>query len=106
MLVAEYMVGSRRLDENKEEVICLVVSGDGLPADCQIGRSEIRRRLNRQDLILEFIENGVPVEWLELPGLPSSVVEILNTGVVLPVVDASTDNVVYCELQGLKAAHG
>ena len=106
MLVAEYMVGIRRLDESKEEVICLVVSGDGLPADCEIGRSEIRRRLNRQDLILEFIENGAPVDWVELPGLPQNVVDLLNTGVALPVVDASAENVVYCQLQGLKAAHG
>jgi hypothetical protein len=82
MLVTEYLVGA---DEDGKP-LCLVVK-EVLPLDCQPGRSELVHKVNRQDLIMEFLQDGLPVDWILFPDLPAAVVELLERGESLRVID-------------------
>lgn len=75
MLITDYLVG--RCDEQKP--LCLVVK-DVIPEGCQLGRNELVKKTDRQDLIQEFTQDGLPVEWAIFPDLPADVVELLESG--------------------------
>lgn len=96
MLLTEYLVGRREVG-TEQEVLCLVVDSV-LPKDLKAGRAEIVRKLNRQDLILEFVSESEPVEWFNFPDLPADVIEALNSGKKIPVVDASDETFVLASI--------
>lgn len=101
MLVTEYIVG--RAEKGPEpnavgKALCLVVNSV-LPTDCEAGRIDLVQKLHRVDLIMEFLQDGLPVEWLNLPGLPSDVVDMLKRGETIPVVDESDKSMVTCCLR-------
>ncbi|CAM5403828.1 hypothetical protein SSTU70S_02812 [Stutzerimonas stutzeri] len=93
MLITDYLVG--RDAEGKP--LCLAVK-NVLPQDCQHNRSDLVNKLTRKDLVLEFIEDGSPVDWLTFPDLPSDVVELLESGEHLRIVDNADDAFVECVL--------
>lgn len=86
MLITDYVVG--RDDEGKP--LCLVVR-DVLPTDCHTGHSDLVRKLARHDLIQEFVSDGMPCEWIKFPDLPPDVVELLESGATLKIVDSSDE---------------
>lgn len=98
MLLTEYLVGRREVGD-KQEVLCLVVDLI-LPKDLKAGRAEIVRKMNRQDLILEFVSDNEPVEWFAFPDLPQDVIELLSAGKQIPVVDTSDETFVMASISG------
>jgi len=93
MLVTDYLIG--RDDEGR--CYCLLVK-DVLPLDCVPGRSELVSKLTRQDLVQEFVQDGVPVDWITFPDLPRDVVELLKAGGCLTIMDESDSSTVACSL--------
>src|SRR5690554_1219851 len=86
MLITDYVVGR----DNEGKPLCLVVR-DVLPTDCHTGQTELVRKLARHDLIQEFVSDGMPCEWIKFPDLPKDVVELLQAGVTLKIVDAADE---------------
>jgi len=97
MLVTEYVVGRQTVEGRKGELLCLVVNSV-LPRDCDLGRSDLVHKAHRKDLILEYVQDGDPVEWICLPDLPSDVVELLSQGRSIPVIDSSDSTCVMCKV--------
>lgn len=94
MLITDYMVGR---DEQKK-CLALVVK-DVLPLDCSAGRCHLVKKLNRQDLVQEFIQDGVPTDWLMFPDLPADVIALLENGGALTIVDAADDSSISCVIE-------
>mgnify|MGYP000219924517 CR=1 FL=1 len=99
MLVTDYLVGR----DEKGNLVSLVVQ-DVLPVDCLPGRSEIVARIARQDLVQEFVQDGVPVDWIAFPDLPEDVVELLQAGKSLTIIDKSDDTAFSCVLSPMHAS--
>jgi hypothetical protein len=106
MLVTEYLVG-RSGPEDATEVPCLIVQSV-LPRDCKVGSAELLPKVARQDLVLEFLdEDNGPAEWLCFPDLPADVIELLQGGTAIPVVDCSDKSRVMARIAPTKLArHG
>lgn len=101
MLLTEYVVGRHRQEGGKDRILCLIVQSV-LPTDCKAGRAELVPKLARQDLVLEFVDNNEPVEWLKFPDLPRDVIEAFQEGQSIPVVDVSDNSYVVAKIdQGL-----
>ncbi|MBF6615605.1 MAG: hypothetical protein ITG07_02655 [Candidimonas sp.] len=94
MLITGYMVGR---DEGGA-CIALVVR-DVLPVGCSTGRCHLVRKLNRQDLVQEFVQDGVPSDWLMFPDLPADVVALLENGGELKITDAADDSTISCVIE-------
>lgn len=82
MLITEYLVGK----DSDGKSLCLVVKGV-LPTECVPGRSELVQKVNRQDLVQEFVQDGMPVDWVVFPDLPRDVIELLESGAGLKIID-------------------
>lgn len=82
MLITDYLVGS----DEEGRPLCLVVK-DVLPLDCQPGRTDLVQKMNRQDLVQEFVQDGLPVDWVVFPDLPQDVIELLQRGDSLKLID-------------------
>ncbi|ENA26999.1 hypothetical protein HMPREF1487_09478 [Pseudomonas sp. HPB0071] len=91
MLVTDYLVGR----DNEGRCLCLVVD-NVIPLDCSPGRSDLVSKMSRQDLVQEFVQDGVPVDWITFPDLPSDVVELLLSGQSLRILDQSDSTVIEC----------
>ncbi|ALN21984.1 hypothetical protein HN51_24460 [Ectopseudomonas mendocina] len=102
MLVTEYLVGRQSKGGREGEPLCLIVNSV-LPTDCKPGRADLARKMHRKDLILEFVQDGAPVEWISLPDLPADVVELLSQGRSIPVIDSADWTCVVCRLQAVEA---
>lgn len=96
MLLTQYLVGRKKVGD-REDVLVLVVDSV-LPTDLKAGRAEIVPKMTRQDLVLEFVSDSEPVEWLNFPDLPRDVVDALKRGERIPVVDSSDDSIVMVEI--------
>ena len=94
MLITDYLVGR---DEG-EACIALVVR-DVLPVGCSAGRCHLVRKLNRQDLVQEFIQDGVPSDWLMFPDLPADVIALLESGGALTITDAADNSSIECVIE-------
>jgi len=94
MLITDYLVGR----DNEQKCLGLVVQ-DVLPVDCSAGRCHLVKRLNRQDLVQEFVQDGVPIDWVLFPDLPADVIAILEGGRALTIVDASDDSSISCMIE-------
>lgn len=93
MLITDYLVGR---DEN-EQFLDLVVKGV-LPTECTVGRCHLVHKVNRQDLVQEFVQDGMPVDWITFPDLPADVVKLLEAGVPVRVVDRDDESSIECLL--------
>lgn len=93
MLITDYLVGR----DDAGRVLCLAVDG-AIPLDCQPGRSSLISKFARQDLILEFIQDGAPVDWVTFPDLPTDVCNLLKAGEKLAIVDREDDVLIECAL--------
>ena len=93
MLITDYLVGR---DEN-DRFLDLVVKGV-LPTDCSVGRCTLVRRVSRQDLVQEFVQNGMPVDWIMFPDLPEDVAKLLEAGGSVRVVDKDDESSIECLL--------
>lgn len=91
MLITDYLVGR---DEN-EQFLSLVVKGV-LPTDCTAGRCHLVRRMSRQDLVQEFVQDGVQVDWIMFPDLPDDVAKLLEEGVAVRIIDKDDDSEIEC----------
>ncbi|QQD19860.1 hypothetical protein I6N98_08510 [Spongiibacter nanhainus] len=100
MLIASYVVGYDQFERVGHLGVDKV-----FPADmdrshyelCSSGESGSRRH----DLLIFFPNASIPVEVICLPNLPELVVETMNTGTQLPVVDFSNGRVI--RVSGLAA---
>lgn len=84
MLITDFLVGR----DEKSRFVALIVQ-DVLPTECDAGRCHLVRKVNRQDLVQEFVSDGVATDWLMFPDLPQDVVEILESGGTIQVVDTA-----------------
>lgn len=100
MLVTEYLVGREgRGRQQGGKPLYLLVS-DVVPTDCQVGGSYLVHKLpQRRDLIVEFVEDGHPVDWISLPNLPDDVVELLMQEKEIPLVDVSDNVRIICTVR-------
>lgn len=96
MLLTEYLVGRTTVGDTAD-VLCLIVDSV-LPLECEVGRGEIVKKLTRQDLVLEFVSDQEPVEWLAFPDLPEDVVSLLGAGHSIPIVDTSDNSIVIASI--------
>lgn len=99
MLVTEYLVGRGGSENQKNGApLCIVVS-NVVPTDCQAGRSYLVQKLpQRKDLIVEFVEDDVVVDWISLPNLPQDVVDLLVQTKEIPLVDISDNTRIICTI--------
>ena len=93
MLITDYLVGR---DEN-EQFLSLVAKGV-LPTDCTVGRCHLVRKLSRQDLVQEFVQDGVQVDWIMFPDLPEDVAKLLEAGLPVRIIDQDDDTEIACLL--------
>lgn len=93
MLITDYLVGR----DEKGRFVCLSVK-DVLPVDCEPGRTDLVVKLTRQDLVQEFVQDGVPVDWITFPDLPVDVVELLRSGESLIIRDEADALEIECLL--------
>lgn len=82
VLITDYAVGR---DDSKKP-LCLVVQGV-LMTDCEIGPATLNRRVSRVDLVQSFIQDGGSPEYISFPDLPQDVVELLERGESLTILD-------------------
>lgn len=94
MLITDYLVGR----DDKQRCLGLVVQ-DVLPVGCAAGRCHLIKKMNRQDLVQEFIQDGVPADWVLFPDLPADVIAMLEGGGTLTIVDASDDSTISCVIE-------
>lgn len=94
MLITNYLVGR----DKQGKCLCLVVK-DVLPVDCEPGRSSLVKKLARQDLVQEFVQDGVPVDWITFPDLPRDVCELLESGSSLTIIDEEDNVAMECSLE-------
>ncbi|MBA1280221.1 hypothetical protein [Stutzerimonas stutzeri] len=99
MLITDYLVGRDR----GQNCLALVVK-DVLPLGCSAGRCHLVRKLNRQDLVQEFVQDGVPTDWLMFPDLPADVIALLEKGEALTIVDAADDSSISCVIEPVRQA--
>lgn len=97
MLITDYLVGR----DGREACVALVVK-DVLPVGCIAGRTHLVRKMNRQDLIQEFVQDGVPTDWLLFPDLPADVIALLESGGSLTITDAADDTSFSCVIEPLR----
>jgi hypothetical protein len=57
--------------------------------------------MNRQDLVQEFIQDGVPTDCVLFPDLPADVIAMLEGGGTLTIVDASDDSTISCVIESV-----
>lgn len=91
MLITDYLVGR----DSDGKVVCLFVNGV-LPLDCVPGRADLVKKLTRQDLVVEYVQDQAAVDWLNFPDLPADVVELLESGKSLTICDRDDDLVHQC----------
>lgn len=94
MLITDYLVGR----DEREKCIALVVK-DVLPLGCSAGRCHLVRKIGRYDLVQEFVQDGIPTDWISFPDLPSDVVALLEGGGSLTITDAADDSSISCIIE-------
>lgn len=92
MLLTDYLVAV-----NADGELRLVVDSI-LPKDCELGRCAIRKKMDRMDLVQEFLQDGLPADCLLFPALPPEVAALLESGGSVSVIDVADNSDICCKL--------
>lgn len=99
MLLTEYAVGLRNESAASVTDPINIVVDDVLPRGCVPSRADLVKKLQRQDLIVEFVEaDGGLCDWIVFPDLPEDVINHLHAGGDLNFLDSSDGTLVSCKL--------
>lgn len=94
MLITDYLVGR----DKQQKPLCLVVKGV-LMTECQVGTATIISKATRTDLVQSFIQDDGSTEFIAFPDLPQDVVELLEGGRALTILDAEDHMQIDCVLE-------
>lgn len=94
MLITDYLVGR----DKQQKPLCLVVNGV-LMTECEVGTASLISKTTRTDLVQSFIQHDGLAEYIAFPDLPQDVVELLQGGKALTIVDAEDHMQIECVLE-------